>query len=137
MAEPKEISGDDHEVTLSPFGFAVKPPQRRFVYAQGRSASERSSISKETIGLRRHDEVVPVQPVDLVGPPLDRNLAPLSDDQRMMILGLGFLADTIREVKGVRKIRELEGALETLDAIDLFDTPLLKLWLEVGNLCVR
>ena len=48
---------------------------------------------KEFVGLGGHDEVVAVQPLDLVSPPFDTDAAPFQRELGMMPFGLGLLSD--------------------------------------------
>jgi hypothetical protein len=55
-----------------------------------------SALSGLHIGLRGHDEVVPVKATDLVGPPGDRDTPPLGEEGGVVTLSL---AKTLSAVK--------------------------------------
>ena len=75
------------------------------------------------VGLGRHDEVVPVEPADLVGPPRHRDPSPLGEQGRMVALRLGEGANLIGEDQRVREVRELKESLEPHDAVALHQAP--------------
>src|SRR5437667_148651 len=58
-----------------------------------------STLSGQHIGLRGHDEVVPMKATDLVGPPGDRDTPPLGEEGGMVTLRLGESADLVREAQ--------------------------------------
>lgn len=68
------------------------------------------SVWVEAVSPCCHDEIVLVQPVDLVSPPGYRHLTPFSQDGWMVILLLGNLADLVGEIKRFFKIAEFEFA---------------------------
>jgi hypothetical protein len=82
-----------------------------------------ATLSYQPIGLRGHDEVVPVEAADLVGPPSHRDTSPLGEQGWMVTLCLGEGADLVREAQGVGEIREVEDPLELGDPITLEQLP--------------
>ena len=54
-------------------------------------------LSKDFVGLRGHDEIILVKAPNLVSPPLNGNLPPLGNQQRMMILLFGDHTHLVRQ----------------------------------------
>jgi len=82
-----------------------------------------SALSGQHIGLRGHDEVVPMKATDLVGPPGDRDTPPLGEEGGMVTLRLGESADLVREAQRVGEVQEVEDPLEPGDPITLQQLP--------------
>jgi hypothetical protein len=82
-----------------------------------------SALSGQHIGLRGHDEVVPMKATDFVGPPGDRDTPPLGEEGGMVTLRLGEGADLVREAQRVGEVREVEDPLEAGDPITLQEVP--------------
>src|SRR5215510_15981892 len=61
------------------------------------SARDVPARREQRVGLRGHDEVVPVEPADLVGPPGHRDMPPLGKEGGMVTLRLGEGADPVGE----------------------------------------
>ena len=68
-----------------------------------------SALSGQHIGLRGHNEVVPVEAADLVGPPGHRDTPPLGEEGRMVTLRLSEGADPVGEGQRLGEVREVEG----------------------------
>jgi hypothetical protein len=90
----------------------------------------------ELIGLRRHDEIVAMQPFDLVSPPLHGYTAPLRDDQRMMALFFRDRADLVRECERLDKLLGPEGAFQPLNPVDFLNLPIRHLRLKLLDLSI-
>src|SRR5262249_37265725 len=69
-------------------------------------------LQPQRISLRGHDEVVPVESPDLVGPPGHRDAPPLGEEGGMVTLCLGESSDLVGEGQRVGEAREVEYALE-------------------------
>jgi len=93
-----------------------------------------AALSGQHIGLRSHNEVVPMQAADLVGPPRDRDTPPLSEQGGVVTLPLGEGADPVREAQRVAKVREMEDALEPGDPITLKQLPVWDVMPKLGDL---
>ncbi|TMB59901.1 MAG: hypothetical protein E6J51_13350 [Chloroflexi bacterium] len=91
----------------------------RFSNGQAPVSDLVSALSGQRIGLRGHDEVVPMKATDLVGPPGDRDTPPLGEEGGMVTLFLGEGADPVREAQRVGEVRELEDPLEPGDPFTL------------------
>src|SRR3954447_11325664 len=72
--------------------------------AAGRGDPLEAGLGCDLVGLRRHDEVVPVQASDLVRPPGDGHAAPLGEQCRVMALFLCERADASGEVERLREV---------------------------------
>src|SRR5688500_17761003 len=70
-------------ITLEPRALPVLPSSRPAVLAGARSSTVRA------IRPGRHDEVVPVEAANLVGPPTYRHPTPFGEERGMMALLLG------------------------------------------------
>jgi CheY-like chemotaxis protein len=66
----------------------------------------------QPVGPGRHDEVVAVQTLDLVGPPSDPDPPPLGQEGRVVALCLRFRAYAGGEGQGAGEVAEAEGALQ-------------------------
>jgi len=82
-----------------------------------------SALSGQHIGLRGHDEVVPVEAVNLVSPPGHGDTPPLGEEGGMVTLRLGEGADPVSESQRVDETREVEDALEPGDPVALQQLP--------------
>src|SRR5690606_3508745 len=76
----------------------------------------------DQIGLSGHNEVVRVQPIGLVCPPGDGDLAPLQRDDRMVLFALGQHADLVAELRRFLEVTEVKL---TTDGFVAFDAGLL------------
>ena len=56
-----------------------------------------SNVGGQSVDLCRHDEVVPVQPMNLMRPQVHRHTPPLGEDRRMMTFNLSESPDAVRE----------------------------------------
>src|SRR5262245_59791451 len=95
---------------------------------------EVSALRDQRIGLRSHDEVVAMEPTDLMGPPGHGDPAPLSEEGRMMARVVGDSTDPVGERQCVGKVREGEDPLEPGDAVAFHEAPVRDLVLESGDL---
>jgi hypothetical protein len=86
--------------------------------SQMASASSIASADGEPVDLRRHDEIVFVQPLDLLRPQRNRRIAPPERDVRVMTLLLGEAADPVDEAQRCREVRELEGPRDPRRVVD-------------------
>jgi len=86
------------------------------------------------VALRRHDEVVAVQPFDLVRPPPDRHLAPLGQNGRVVPLRLGQFANLLREGERLRVVVEPVLALQLVEVAIALDLPVRNLRQQLGPL---
>ena len=82
-----------------------------------------SALSDQPIGLRSHDEVVPMEAADLVSPPGHRDPPPLGKEGGMVTLRLGEGADAVGEGQRLDEAREMEDPLEPGDAVALQRLP--------------
>src|SRR5712692_11160139 len=82
-----------------------------------------SALDGPRVGLRRHDEVVPVEPVDLVGPPGHRDSPPLGEEGGMVTLPPRRGPNPIGEGQRGGEVREAEGPLELGDTVTLPQLP--------------
>src|SRR5262249_16408836 len=98
------------------------------------SARDVPARREQRVGLRGHDEVVPVEPADLVGPPGHRDMPPLGEEGGMVTLRLGEGADPVGEGQRVGESWEAEGPLEPGDAVALHHLPVWDLTPELRNL---
>ena len=101
----------------------------------GASASAGAS-GVEPVRLGRHDEVVPVQPFDLVSPPLHSDPSPLGGQLWVMALCLGRLSDLTREIEGPGEVAETVRPREPFDALYLLQLPVRHLLVQRGHLLV-
>jgi len=99
------------------------------LFVRASSADE----SEHLIRLSRHDEIVFVQTLDLVRPPLHCDSSPLGNNQWVVILFLCDHADLIRERNGFNEVFEFKDTLQTLDAIHFFNLPVRNLWVKSAN----
>ena len=95
------------------------------------------SLREEQIGLGRHDEVIAVQSLDLVSPPLDAYASPLQGNARVVALRLGLLTHAGGEFQRRGEVAELEAALQPLDAVCVRQIPAGDLRVKLRNLFVR
>src|SRR5271156_4312607 len=82
----------------------------------------RRSPTGKPIGLGRHDEVVLVEALDLLGLPGHRNPPPAKADVRMMSFGLGQATDLDYEVHGLLEVLELEAPFDAASVIQKVPT---------------
>src|SRR5258708_27595684 len=93
------------------------PPRSRLIH-QHRARSRRSSGWSRTrpighaVDLARHDEIVFVQSLDLLGVQRDGRATPAETDIGVMAFGLGELADLLHEGKRFPEIAESKCALD-------------------------
>src|SRR5262244_3968843 len=78
-----------------------------------------AALSEQRVSLRGHNEVVSVEPADLVGPPAYRDTPPLGEQSGMMTLLLCTGADPVGEGQRAGEGREVEDPLEPGDAVAL------------------
>ena len=81
-------------------------------HVRARAESSPALVRRQTVELRRHDEVVLVQTFDLLGLQRDRGIAPAEGDVGMMALGLGELARPLDEAERLAEVLEPVGALD-------------------------
>src|SRR5262245_29558541 len=81
------------------------------------AASGAEATLVDPVGLRREDEIVPVETLDLVRPRLDHDLTPCHVKVRVMLLALGQIADRHREIERTPEIGEREHALDPEDSV--------------------
>src|SRR4030095_8725315 len=98
------------------------------------TASSIGIVLIDAVGLRCHDEIIPVQVADLVRPPGDRDLAPLGGQARMMTFFFGLFADRIGESDSVFKVLELEQPVQLRNAVFSNNLPLGYLRLQSPDL---
>src|SRR5712691_10005435 len=103
----------------------------------GLAAPHVSMIGGQRVRLGRHDEVVPVEPTDFVGPPGDRDSPPLREESRMVALLLGESANPVGEGQRVGEGRDVERPLELGDAVAFYELPVGELALEIADLGLR
>jgi hypothetical protein len=77
--------------------------------------ARRISAGIDLICSRGHDQVVAVQPLDLVRPPRYGHFAPFCNDHGMMSLGLGQFPNAIGELE--RELEIFERKLASLSSI--------------------
>src|SRR5262245_35558507 len=75
-----------------------------------------------------------MEATDLMGPPGHRDLAPLGEEGRMMVLSLGDRTHPVGEGQRVGKVREVEDSLESSDAVAFHEMPVRDLARELGDL---
>src|SRR4029077_14818243 len=76
------------------------------------------SCARQLVGLRRHDEVVLVEPFYLLGLPGDLCRSPSEADIRMVAFALGQVAEPDDEVHRIPEVPESETALDTATIVD-------------------
>jgi hypothetical protein len=69
-------------------------------------------MRRQAVELRRHDEVVLVQILDLFGLQRDRSVAPAEKDVRVVALSLGEFARALDEAERLAEVPEPVGALD-------------------------
>ena len=89
-----------------------------------------SLTGKEIVGLGGHDEIVPVEAFDFVGPPGHYDVAPLGQERRMMTLLFGQSADGVREPESIDEVRERKVPFQPLDLVLSDELPLRHLSME-------
>src|SRR5271165_3854598 len=75
------------------------------------------ALGRDAIELCRHDEVVLVQTLDLLGVQRDRGVAPAKPDLGMMSLGFGECGCALDEGEGLAEILETVGPLDPLRSV--------------------
>src|SRR5215470_7168273 len=75
------------------------------------SSSCRARLS-QTVDLRRHNEIVLVEPLDLLGTQRHRRIAPTETDVGVVAFGLCKLPDPLYESQCVAKVPKTEGPLD-------------------------
>ena len=94
-------------------------------------------LSVQFVSLRRHYEIILVQTMDLMGPPLNGHFAPLGHDKRMMVFFFCGSANFIGKHHRFCKVLELKNPLKPLFTVDFFDLPFRHLWVELRDLTIR
>src|ERR1700730_3895495 len=69
------------------------------------------SLAGDAVELCRHDEVVLVQPLDLLGVERDRRVTPAKADSRMVSLGFGERGGALHEGECLTEVLEAVGPL--------------------------
>jgi hypothetical protein len=117
-------------ISLCSFQATVSTPEgtprafdREIQPSQSPASGMVSALSGQPIGLRGHDEVVPMEAADLVGPPGHRDTPPLGEEGRMVTLRLSEGADPVGEGQRLGEVREAEGPFESSDPIALQQLP--------------
>src|SRR5271165_3447940 len=90
------------------------------------------ALGRDAIELCRHDEVVLVQTLDLLGVQRDRGVAPAKPDLGMMSLGFGECGCALDEGEGLAEILETVGPLDPLCFVD--QIPIRRLPAVAGSL---
>ena len=83
----------------------------------------RRCLSIYLICLRGHNEIVFVQTLHHVGPPLHRDASPFQDDQRMVVLFFGNRGNLVCKFERLRVIFQFEDALQAFDSVNFDDLP--------------
>src|SRR5262245_37241558 len=78
---------------------------------------ELSRPIEHAVDLARHDEIVLVQPLDLLGAQGDGRVTPAEADIGVMAFGLGELADPLHEGERLPEIAESKRALDAVGVI--------------------
>jgi hypothetical protein len=76
--------------------------------------SRRGLASEDAVDLGSHNEVVLMQPMDLLGLQRDRRIAPTEADIRMMALSLREFTNLLNEAKGLPEIAKPEAPLDVV-----------------------
>src|SRR5258708_39441044 len=98
------------------------PPRSRLIHQHrarswGRSGWSRTRPIGHAVDLARHDEIVFVQSLDLLGAQRDGRATPAETDIGVMAFGLGELADLLHEGKRFPEIAESKCALDAAGVI--------------------
>src|SRR5262245_49406354 len=96
---------------------------------------ELSRPIEHAVDLARHDEVVLVQSLDLLGAQGDGRVTPAEADLGVMAFGLGQLADALHEGERLPEIAESKRALDAVGVIAQF--PIRSLLLEMERFVAR
>lgn len=88
------------------------------------------------VGARRHDEVVAVQALDRVAPPVTVTLPHSVQQAQMVAFGLGYLADGIGKGQGVLEVLRQVDLLQLHDTVADFDVPIRNLPQQHGQFFV-
>ena len=91
------------------------------------SAAGLISGTPNLIGFGSHDEVILVEALDFVGPPVYLHLAPFEPYEGVVIVCFGGFSNFVGQLHGRYPTIEFEGASQTGDAIDLDLLPLREL----------
>lgn len=83
---------------------------------------------EESVGLGSHNEIVLMQSLDPMRPPIDRYSSIFCDDERVMVLRFCDRSNFVRERKRLGEVLELKYAFKLLDAIHFFELPPRHLW---------
>src|SRR5258708_6719023 len=73
---------------------------------------------EEAVDLRRHDEVVLVEDLDLLRAQREGRVAPAEADVRMVTLRLRKIAHMLHEAQRLAEVPEAEGALDAVSIVD-------------------
>src|SRR5262249_22058907 len=76
-----------------------------------------SALNGQPVSFCGHDEVVPMEAADLVGPPGHRDASPLGEKGGMVPLRLGKRADPVGERQRISEAWEAEAPLELGNAV--------------------
>jgi hypothetical protein len=90
---------------------------------QGNTITPLSGGVKKLVRLRRHDEIVAVQPEGCLSPPLDNDPAPFDDKRRALPLFFGKVGNLIRKIQRFDQVSKLKDALQAWNAIRLARPP--------------
>src|SRR5207253_7687355 len=96
---------------------------------------ELSRPIEHAVDLARHDEVVLVQSLDLLGAERDGRVTPAEADIGVMAFGLGKLADALHEGERLPEIAESKRALDAVGVIA--QLPIRSLLLETQRFVAR
>src|SRR5215813_8176506 len=96
---------------------------------------ELSRPIEHAVDLTRHDEIVLVQSLDLLGAERDRRVTPAEADIGVMTFGLGELADPLHEGERLPEIAESKRAFDAAGIIAQF--PIRRLLLETQRFIAR
>src|SRR5262249_17056288 len=96
---------------------------------------ELSRPIEHALDLARHDEIVLVQSLDLLGGERDGHVTPAEADIGVMAFGLGELADALHEGERLPEIAESKRALDAMGVIA--QLPIRRLLLETQRFIAR
>src|SRR5215472_12299724 len=90
---------------------------------------------EDPIDLARHDEIVLVQSLDLLGAQRDGRITPAEADIGVVSFGFSQVADVAHKVERFPKIAQTEGSFDAVAVIAQF--PIRSLRLETLRFCLR
>src|SRR6266536_6196711 len=90
----------------------------------------------QLVGFGGHDEIVAMQPTDLVSPPRDRDSPPFGQNGRVMSFPLGELSHSSSKRQSLSKILEAKPPFQPRDSVALGELPLLDLGPQLRDLCL-